>query len=247
MSAATQLSGRTCLLTGASGGIGRALSAHLARAGVDLALSYRSHRDDAERAAELARGQGVRAVVLQADLADASAPARLVDDAERELGRIDLLVANAGHARPASYAELDVEGWDTTVTVNLRAPVLLAQRVLPGMVGRGFGRVLFVSSVAGFTGGVVGPDYAASKAGLHGLTHHLAARVAAHGVTVNAIAPALVEDTRMLPGDGGAPPVPIPVGRLGRPDEVAELATAMLRVGYLTSKVVGIDGGLYPR
>ncbi len=241
------LSGRTCLLTGASGGIGRALADHLARAGVDLALSYGTHREDAERAAGAARDAGVRAVVIQADLAEPEAPDRLVDAAEQQLGPVDLLVANAGHARVTSYATLDVAGWDRTLAVNLRAPFLLAQRVLPGMTQRGYGRVLFVSSVAAFTGGVVGPDYAASKAGLHGLTHHLAARVAGHGVTVNSIAPALIEDTRMLPGDGDGSPLPIPVGRFGSPDEVAELAMTMLRIGYLTSKVVGIDGGLHPR
>jgi 3-oxoacyl-[acyl-carrier protein] reductase len=130
--------------------------------------------------------------------------------------------------------------------VNLRAPFLLARRVLPAMVERGFGRVLFTSSVAALTGGVVGPHYAATKAGLHGLTHHLAARVASQGVTVNAIAPALIEGTRMLPGDPGELATRIPVGRLGTPAEVADLALAMLRNGYLTSKVIAIDGGIHP-
>jgi 3-oxoacyl-[acyl-carrier protein] reductase len=133
-------------------------------------------------------------------------------------------------------------------TVNLRAPFLLAQAVLPGMVERGWGRVLFMSSVAAFTGGVVGPHYAASKAGLHGLLHHLAPRVAGHGVTVNAVAPALIEGTRMLPAapDGG-PALPIPVGRYGRPEEVADLSMAVLRNGYLTDQVLGLDGGIHPR
>ena len=134
------------------------------------------------------------------------------------------------------------------MAVNLTAPFVLAQRLLPGMVGRGFGRVLFVSSVAALNGGVVGAHYAASKAGLHGLTHHLAPRVAAHGVTVNAIAPALIGQTRMLPTtpDGGIP-LPIPVARIGTPDEVAEMAIAMLDNGYLTNKVITVDGGLLPR
>jgi 3-oxoacyl-[acyl-carrier protein] reductase len=106
--------------------------------------------------------------------------------------------------------------------------------------------VLFVSSGAGFTGGFVGPHYAASKAGLHGLTHWLASRLAGDGVTVNAIAPALIEETGMLPGDPGELGERIPVGRVGTPAEVADLALAMLRNGYLTSKVIAIDGGLYP-
>jgi 3-oxoacyl-[acyl-carrier protein] reductase len=104
-----------------------------------------------------------------------------------------------------------------------------------------------LSSVAAFTGGIVGPHYAASKAGLHGLTHHLASRVAEAGITVNAIAPALIENTDMLPGDPGFLSRAIPVGRLGRPAEVADLAIAMLRNDHLTSKVISLDGGMHPR
>jgi 3-oxoacyl-[acyl-carrier protein] reductase len=109
--------------------------------------------------------------------------------------------------------------------------------------------VLFVSSIAALTGGVVGPHYAASKAGLHGLLHHLASRVAGNGVTVNAIAPALIAGTRILPVDPHDPdamPLPIPVGRLGTTDEVADLSLALLTNGYLTDKVVALDGGLHP-
>ena len=133
--------------------------------------------------------------------------------------------------------------------VALTAPFLLAQQVLPGMIDRGFGRILFISSVAAFSGGVVGAHYAASKAGLHGLMHHLAPRVAADGVTVNCLAPALVGETKMVPADleTGTPPVPIPVGRVGRPDEMADMAITMLRNGYLTNKVITVDGGLIAR
>jgi 3-oxoacyl-[acyl-carrier protein] reductase len=132
--------------------------------------------------------------------------------------------------------------------VNLRAPFLLAQAVLPGMAARGYGRLLFMSSVAAFTGGVIGPHYAASKAWLHGLVHYLAARVAAQGVCVNALAPALIEQTPMLPvSPDGAPAIPIPVGRYGQPAEVADLAMTVLHNGYLTNQVLSLDGGIYPR
>jgi len=118
--------------------------------------------------------------------------------------------------------------------------------LLPGMAKRGFGRVLFMSSVAAFTGGLVGPHYAASKAGLHGLTHSMAAQYAKSGVTVNAIAPALITETGMVPDEDQELRRRVPVGRLGRPAEVADLALAVLRNPYLTNQVISVDGGVYP-
>jgi 3-oxoacyl-[acyl-carrier protein] reductase len=190
---------------------------------------------------------GGPAQTFGAELGAASAPERLVGEVEHELGPVEVLAANAGLSRPGTWEDIDAQAFDETVAVNLRAPYLLARRVLPGMRESGYGRILFTSSVAALTGGIVGPHYASSKAGLHGLTHFLASRVAADGVTVNAIAPALVEDTAMLPGDPGELTKAVPVGRLGKPAEVADLALAMLRNGYLTSKVVMLDGGIHPR
>jgi 3-oxoacyl-[acyl-carrier protein] reductase len=243
------LGGRVALLTGASGGIGKGIGRALADEGVDLFLAYGRHGDDAEEVATYAREVGRRVVVASADLADPAAPARLAEHAKSELGQVDILVANAGTATLKGWEKIGLDLWNSTLAINLTAPFLLAQQVLPGMVARSFGRVLFVSSIAGLNGGVVGAHYAASKAGLHGLTHHLAPRVAEHGVTVNALAPALVGDTRMFPVDAetAAAPVPIPVGRVGRPEEVADMAIAMLRNGYLTNKVVTLDGGILPR
>ena len=226
--------GRVALVTGGSGGIGAALCARLADAGARVAVHYSAHRPQA--------GEHL----FQADLRDREAPDRLVGAVEAELGPVDILVANAGLSRPAPYEDVDAALFDETLAVNLRAPFLLARRVLPGMRERGYGRVLFTSSVAALTGGIVGPHYAASKAGLHGLTHFLATRAAADGVTVNAIAPALIEDTGMLPGDPGELAKRVPVGRLGKPGEVADLMLAILRNGYVTNQVISIDGGMHP-
>jgi 3-oxoacyl-[acyl-carrier protein] reductase len=239
--------GRIALVTGASGGIGAELSRRLAASRAALALHYASNEEAASGLAAEIESAGGRAMTFGADLGDASAPERLVGEVERELGPVDVLAANAGLSRPGSWEDVDAQAFDETVAVNLRAPYLLARRVLPGMLERGYGRILFTSSVAALTGGLVGPHYASSKAGLHGLTHFLASRVAANGVTVNAIAPALIEDTGMLPGDPGELAKAVPVGRLGKAAEVADLALAMLRNGYLTSKVVMLDGGIHPR
>jgi 3-oxoacyl-[acyl-carrier protein] reductase len=160
---------------------------------------------------------------------------------------VDVLVSNAGLSRVQPLEDITAAQFDEMLAVNLRAPFLLAQAVVPAMRERGFGRILFISSVAAFTGGIVGPHYAASKAGLHGLTHFLASRLAASGVTVNALAPALVAETGMLPGDPAQLSRQVPVGRLGHPSEVADLAAAILANAYLTNQVISLDGGIHPR
>jgi 3-oxoacyl-[acyl-carrier protein] reductase len=241
------LDGRVVLVTGGSGGIGAALCRRLANEGAAVAVHYRDRAELAQEIADDITRRGGRAVAVPADLLVPRAPDMLVDAVERELGPVDVLVANHGLAHRATFDEVDAGAWDETLAINLRAPFLLARRVLPGMRDRGWGRILFVSSVAAFSGGIVGPHYAASKAGLQGLTHHLASRVAEAGVTVNAIAPALIEHTDMLPQDPGYLAHAIPVGRMGLPDEVADLAVAMLRNAYLTSKVYALDGGMHPR
>jgi len=239
------LSGRVALVTGALGGIGRALALRLAEAGCDVAVAYRSGDPDELLAALAATGR--RAVAVQGDLAEPDVPARLLRETQDALGPVDVLVANAGLGTRAVLADIDADLWQRTLAVNLTAPFLLCQGAVPVMAERGWGRVLLVSSVAAFTGGVVGPHYATTKAGLLGLTHSLAATYAGRGVTVNALAPALVAGTAMLPGDEGELAAKLPVGRLGTPGEVADLALAMLRNGYLTSQAIGLDGGMHPR
>jgi 3-oxoacyl-[acyl-carrier protein] reductase len=241
------LAGRVALVTGGSGGIGRALSRRLAAAGAAVAVGYGQHAQAATDTAVQIVAAGGRAAAVGADLGDPAGPGDLVKAAEDALGPVDVLVSNAGMGGTKTLAEVTAADFDTMIAVNLRAPFLLAQRILPGMADRGFGRILFVSSVAAFTGGIVGPHYAASKAGLNGLTHFLASRYASSGVTVNGLAPALITETGMLPGDPEDLRQRIPVGRLGRPDEVAGLALAMLRNAYLTNQVISLDGGMYPR
>ncbi len=180
------------------------------------------------------------------DLSSADGPVRLVQEAEKKLGPVEVLVSNAGRGERHTLEDLTVEEFDRTLAINLRAPFLLAQRTIPDMSERGYGRVLFMSSTAAFIGGIVGPHYAASKAGLHGLTHSLASRFASSGVTVNALAPALIANTGMLPGMPEQLSAQIPLRRLGQPAEVADLALSILRNPYVTNQVISIDGGIHP-
>jgi 3-oxoacyl-[acyl-carrier protein] reductase len=237
------------LVTGASRGIGRAIALRLAEDGHDVGVGCRAELDAAERLAEELRRLGRRAVVAPGDLANPAAPDEVCDRVEAELGPVDVLVANAGVASgPRPLAEISNEEWDRFHAVNLRAPFLLVRRLLPGMLERGHGRIVLLSSIAAYTGGLMGAHYASSKAGLHGLAHSLAAEAAGRGVTVNVVAPALIE-TDMVPGD---PAVreglagTRPVGRLGRPEEVADLVAAVVRNGYLSNQSIVLDGGAHP-
>lgn len=241
------LDGQIVLVTGASGGIGHAISARLAADGATVALGYSRNRATAETLAATITAAGGHAVAVAADLAPPHGPRDLVRAVEQRLGPVDVLVSNAGTGTPRAFDAIGLDELDATLAVNLRAPFLLAQQIVPGMRARRRGRLLFVSSVAAFTGGAVGAHYAASKAGLHGLTRYLATLLAADGITVNALAPALIADTGLLPGDPGQLAARIPVGRLGRPEEVAELAAAIVTNDYLTNQVVSLDGGMYPR
>jgi 3-oxoacyl-[acyl-carrier protein] reductase len=167
-----------------------------------------------------------------------------VAEAEKEIGGITILVNNAGIARPQPIEEITETDWDDLIDINLKSCFLVTQRVLPGMRARRYGRIINISSVAALTGGVVGPHYAASKAGMLGLTRFYASKLAKEGITVNAIAPALI-DTEMVRSNLNATPDRIPIGRFGLADEVAELAVTIAGNGYLTGQTIHLNGGWY--
>ena len=243
------LHGRIALITGASGGIGYATALRMAEVGADIALGYAHKEQAAHVLADHIRQMGRRALPKRADLNKPAQVQALVDVTEAQLGPIDILISNAGMGNRKRLEELTLEEWDQTMQVNLRAAFVLAQRITPGMRERHWGRVIFVSSVAAFTGGIVGPHYAASKAGLLGLMHSLASSLAPHGVTVNAVAPALIAETGMLPGGPGAESelmTRIPVGRLGKPEDVVEAILMLVVNSYMTNQTILIDGGMYP-
>jgi len=243
------LRGRIALVTGASSGIGHATALRLAEAGADLAIGYAHKEQEAQLLAQHIHQMGRRAIALQGDLRRSTEVLALVDATETQLGPIDILISNAGAGTHKRLEEISLQEWDETMHINLRAAFLLAQRVTPGMRDRHWGRVIFISSVAAFTGGSVGPHYAASKAGLLGLMHSLSASLASHGVTVNAVAPALIAETGMLPGGPGAEhelASRIPIGRLGKPEDVVEAITMLVFNSYITNQTLLVDGGMYP-
>jgi len=243
------LNGRVALVMGASRGIGAAIAGRLAEAGVDVAVGYESDRTAAEEQTASISEMGRRALAVGRAASDPAALAEMASIVESELGPVDILVSNAGVAPQQGLEEITVEDWDRVMDVNLRPAFLLAKRLAPGMREREWGRIVFVSSVAAFTGGIVGPHYTTSKAGLIGLARALAGPLAPNGVTVNAVAPALIEGGETLPGDEESRrqlAELIPVGRLGSPEEVAEAVLSLVSNPFITAQTVSVDGGMHP-
>lgn len=238
------LHGKTALVTGASRGIGRAIAIALAEAGAGVIVNYLRRAAEAEAAALEIERLGRRSMSVQADVSVASDVERLVRTGEERVGAIDILINNAGIARPQPVEEITERDWDELLDANLKSCFLVTQAVLPGMRARQWGRIVNLSSVAAQVGGVVGPHYAASKAGMLGLAHFYAQRFAKEGITVNSIAPALVE-TEMVTSNLNARPERIPIGRFGAVNEVADVAVMLATNGYITGQTINVNGGWY--
>jgi 3-oxoacyl-[acyl-carrier protein] reductase len=238
------LASRTALVTGASRGIGKAIALALAEAGANVAVNYRERKAEGEETAKAIRALGRKAEALQADVSGARAVAELVKKTEAALGPIDILVNNAGVAMRRGLDELTEEDFDRTIATNLKSAFLCTQAVFPGMRARRWGRIINISSGAARGAGVVGAHYNASKAGMEGLTRGYAARLAADGVTVNAVAPSLIE-TEMIAPHRKENAGRIPVGRLGTGEEVAAVVVMVAGNAYMTGQTVAVNGGLH--
>jgi 3-oxoacyl-[acyl-carrier protein] reductase len=238
------LKGKVALVTGSSRGIGRAIALALAEAGANIALNYIHRAGEAHAVEARIRELGRRCITVQADVSAPADITRLVASTEKELGVIDILVNNAGIARPQPIEQITEADWDDVIDANLKSCFLVTQAVLPGMRARRSGRIVNLSSVAAQVGGVVGPHYAASKAGIHGLTHFYASRLAKEGITVNAIAPALIE-TEMVTSNPNASADRIPIGRFGTADEVADVAVMLAGNAYITGQTFNVNGGWF--
>ncbi len=239
-----ELEGRLALVTGASRGIGRAVAVALAQAGCDLVVNFRERQVDATETVRLVESIGRRAYAIRADVSRPEDVTRLADVVDREFGPVEVLINNAGQARPVPLDALTLSDFDEAIAVNLRSAFLVTQAFLPSMRSRRFGRIVFLSSVAAQVGGVVGPHYAASKAGLSGLAHAYASLLAKDGITANVLAPALIE-TEMVTNNPNARPGLIPIGRFGQPEEVASLVAAVAANGYLTGQTINPNGGWF--
>jgi 3-oxoacyl-[acyl-carrier protein] reductase len=240
----TTLNGKVALVTGASRGLGRAIALALAEAGADVAVNYRERAKEAAEVRSDIEALSRRAIALEADVSENGAVDRLVSAVEQQLGPVTIVVNNAGISRPQQVEDITEQDFDDLVRINLKSAFLMTQRVLPSMRAARFGRIINITSVAAQVGGVVGPHYAASKAGMIGLTHGYANLLVREGITANAIAPALIE-TDMVTANLRAKPDLIPVGRFGHVDEVASVAVMLAKNGYITGQTINVNGGWY--
>ncbi|KAF8260049.1 NAD-binding protein [Lactarius quietus] len=245
------IQGKLALITGASGGIGKATARLFAARGVHLALHYYTEHDVANALVEELRPFGVRVAVFSADLADFDATRAMYKRVVEELGHPDILYSNAAMAGTmlgikGRVQDVSIEEFERSWRVNAGSPFLLTQLCVPHMEEQGYGRIVFCSSIATATGGVVGPHYASSKSAIHGIMHWIARQYSKKGITCNAVAPALIANTVMFSEPTAAHRDLVPVGRFGQPEEVAQVVELLVTNSYMTDKIVTCDGGMIP-
>ncbi|ADV68840.1 3-oxoacyl-[acyl-carrier-protein] reductase [Deinococcus maricopensis] len=242
---------KVALVTGSSRGLGRAMALKLAHDGFDVAVHYGRNQTEAESVVDAARALGVNAQAFGADLSIPANAAKLVEDVIAALGRLDVLVNNAGINRDTLAVRMKDEDWDAVLQTNLSSAFSASRAAIKHMMRARSGRIINITSVVGLMGNPGQANYVASKAGLIGLTKALAKEYGARGLTVNAVAPGFIESdmTAQLPENVQKAYLDsIPAGRFGQPEDVAALVAFLAAdaAGYINGQVIGVDGGLYP-
>jgi 3-oxoacyl-[acyl-carrier protein] reductase len=239
------LTGKGALVTGASGGIGAAVAKALHAQGANVAISgTRKEKLDA-----LAKALGDRVHVLSCDLRDRAAVVKLAEEAEKAVGQVDILVNNAGITHDNLFMRMKDEEWDDVINVNLNSVFVLTRGILRGMMRRRYGRIVNIASISGVFGNPGQANYAASKAGLVGMTKSLAREVASRGITANAIAPGFISTPMtdaLTPKQVEMIAAAIPAQKFGTPDDIAAAVVFLSsqESGYVTGETMHINGGM---
>lgn len=246
------LNGKTAIITGGARGIGKGISLALAENGADVVVNYYKGGDAAREIKEKILSMGRRCITVQADIASFSDINRLIEETISEFGRIDVLVNNAGEAAGHTpFFNVDESRWDLTLNINLKGLFFLSQKTAKYMAKKRWGRIINISSCGGKLGFRMMPHYCASKGGVDAITRQMAVKLGPFGITVNAIAPGVVETPRIKSDFMEKPEVrdgylrAIPVRRFGEPNDIGYCAAFLSSdfAGYITGNIIYVDGG----
>lgn len=243
------LSGHTAIVTGGSRGIGRAIAIALAQDGARVAVNFQQSQQMAEQAVEICRSFGVESMAFQADVRREDDVYQLVRMVTMYLGGPTILVNNAGVSLQKTVLDTTIMEWDDLMLTNLRAPFLCARAVIPKMVENQYGRIINITSMWGLTGGSCEVAYSASKGGIIAMTKALAKEVGSAGITVNAVAPGVIETdmiSHLSAMEKSILASETPTGRLGTPEDIASVVKflASPQTGFITGQVISSNGGL---
>ena len=243
------LTGRSALVTGASRGIGRAIAVALAKVGADVAINYSGNEAAAKQTEDICAAYGVKTLVIKADVSDAESCKAMIDRVKESFGKIDILVNNAGITKDKLMIGMSEADFMDVINTNLKGSFLCMQMVSKLMIKQRYGRIINLSSVVGLHGNAGQVNYAASKAGVIGMTKSAAKELASRNITVNAVAPGMIETdmTAVIPEKAKeAMMASIPAGRAGKPEDIANVVAflASEEASYMTGQVVSVDGGM---
>ena len=243
------LTGRSALVTGASRGIGRAIAVALAKNGADVAINYSGNEAAAKETESLCAEYGVKTLVIKADVSDAESCKAMIEQVKESFGKLDILVNNAGITRDKLMIGMSEADFMDVINTNLKGSFLCMQLVSKLMIKQRYGRIINLSSVVGLHGNAGQVNYAASKAGIIGMTKSAAKELASRNITVNAVAPGMIETdmTAVIPEKAKeAMMASIPAGRAGKPEEIATVVAflASEEAAYMTGQVISVDGGM---
>ena len=243
------LTGKCALVTGASRGIGRAIAVALAKAGADVAINYAGNEEAAKQTENLCAAYGVNTLVIKADVANAEECKSMIDCVKAHFGKLDILVNNAGITRDKLMIGMSETDFTEVIDTNLKGSFLCMQLASKLMIKQRYGRIINLSSVVGLHGNVGQVNYAASKAGVIGMTKSAAKELASRNITVNAVAPGMIETdmTAVIPEKAKeAMMAGIPAGRTGAPEEIADMVVFLAsdKAAYITGQVISVDGGM---
>jgi 3-oxoacyl-[acyl-carrier protein] reductase len=241
------LNGKVALITGASRGIGRAIALKLAALGADIAVIYAGNEEKANEVCLAARGMNVRAEAFRCDVSNFEEAKQTVEAVKNTLGPVDILVNNAGVTKDGLIISMKEEAFDLVMDTNLKGAFNMIRHCCPMFLKKRSGKIINITSVSGLMGNAGQANYSASKAGLIGLTKSVARELASRNVCCNAIAPGFIQTEMTENVEPGSPLLTgIPLGRMGMPEEIAELAAFLAQDGsnYITGEVIRIDGGL---